>query len=143
VTRKPEPSQLVEEALRELSSSVEELRGVYSRVVELMRKSGLLQLSELYENLKNCTEEYTYVYNKIGKKYYYYYLKCKSGSVKSIYVGKTPEGYNRVKAATRLAYELTTQVEALGKALRELVNQVENAKLNTTLLGEVLERIKR
>jgi hypothetical protein len=143
MSQKQESTQLLERALRELSSRVEQLQSEYESTIKLIRESGLLQLAELYENLKNCSEEYTYVYNKQRKKYYYYYLKCKSGSVKSIYVGKSPEGYNRVKAAARLAHELIIQVEVLGKALRELVNQVENVKSNTTILGEALARIKR
>jgi len=143
VSEKQESTQLVEEALREISSRVEELRVEYESIIKLMRESGLLQLADLYGDMKNCVEEHTYVYNKASKRYYYYYLKCKGRTPRSIYIGKSPEGYNRVKAAARLAHELTTQVEVLGKALRELVNQVENAKLNTTLLGEALGRIKR
>ena len=143
MSEKQESSQLVEGALREISSSVVELREVYSRVVELMRKSGLLQLAELYENMKNCVEEHTYVYNKVGKKYYYYYLKCKGKTQRSIYIGKSPEGYNRVKAAARLAYELKSRIEALSIALRELSNTVRELELNKAIIGEAVERIKK
>jgi hypothetical protein len=87
----------------------------------------------VYEELRGCTEEYTVVYNRAKKPYYYWYLKCtgRDKRVKSIYLGKSPEGYNTVKNAARAAGEaviavekLRGVVEELDKALRDLVEKL-------------------
>jgi len=133
----------VERVLEELYSRLRLLRADYQFVVRLLRESGLLELAELYENLKNCSEEYTYVYNKVGKKYYYYYLKCKEGPRRSIYIGKTPEGYNQFKKAAALAYMLKTKLEAAGAALRELEDTLRQLAENTAILETALARVKK
>jgi len=132
-----------ERVLEELYSRLKLLRADYQFTVRLLRESGLLELAELYENLKNCSEEYTYVYNKIGKKYYYYYLKCKEGPRRSIYIGKTPEGYNQFKKAAALAHELKTKLEAAGAALRELEDAIRQLAENTAILETALTRVKK
>lgn len=133
----------VEKTVEELYSRLKLLRADYSFIVKLIRESGILELAELYENLKNCSEEYTFVYNKTHKKYYYYYLKCKSGDKRSIYIGKTPEGYNQFRRATALAHELKTKLEAALTALRELEETLREIQENTATLETALTRIKK
>jgi hypothetical protein len=129
--------------------------GEASKILDhALREIGVYRLANVYEELKGCTEEYTVVYNRAKKPYYYWYLKCtgRDKRVKSIYLGKSPEGYNTVKNAARAASEavvaverLRGVVEELDKALRELVEKLtqlsavsaveaarESSSLNTT-----------
>jgi hypothetical protein len=129
--------------LGELCSAVRVLRRELVSIAELARRSGLLELADLYEDLKNCSEELTFVRNKRGKRYYYYYLKCKGKKTKSIYVGKSPEGYNQVKRAARLAHELKTRLEAVEVALRELEGTLLQLEENRALIEHVLSRAKK
>jgi hypothetical protein len=133
----------VERALEELYSRLKLLRADYSFIVKLIRESGLLELAELYENLKNCTEEYTWVLNKAGKKYYYYYLKCKTGDKKSIYIGKTPEGYNQFRKAAQLAHQLKTTAQAVQAAINQLEDTLRQLGENKTIVELALSRIKK
>jgi DNA mismatch repair ATPase MutS len=133
----------VEKTLEELYSRLKLLRTDYSFITKLIRESGLLELADLYENLKNCTEEYTWVLNKQGKRYYYYYLKCKTGDKRSIYIGKTPEGYNQFRKAAQLAFQLKTRIEAVIAALRELEEQLEELRANAALVELALSRVKK
>jgi hypothetical protein len=133
----------VERAIEELYSRLKLLRADYSFIVKLIRESGLLQLAELYENLKNCTEEYTWVLNKAGKRYYYYYLKCKGREQSSIYIGKTPEGYNQLRKAAFLAYQLKTRAEALVAAIRELEEAIREIQENTTIVENAANKLKK
>jgi prefoldin subunit 5 len=133
----------VEKTLEELEARLRLLRADYSFIVKLVRDAGLLELAELYENLKNCSEEYTWVLNKVGKRYYYYYLKCKGKEAKSIYIGKTPEGYNQIKRAAALAHELKSRLEAVEAALRELEKTLAELRESSALLDLALSRIKK
>jgi hypothetical protein len=133
----------VERVISELYTRLKLLKADYSFIVKLIRESGILQLAELYENLKNCTEEYTYVYNKLRKKYYYYYLKCKSGDKRSIYVGKSPEGYNQFRRAAQLAHELKSKLEAVLAALRELEETIRQLQESAALVELALSRVKK
>jgi hypothetical protein len=136
-------SRVVERAIEELYSRLKLLRADYSFIVKLVRDSGLLELAELYENLKNCSEELTWVLNKAGKKYYYYYLKCKEGPRRSIYIGKTPEGYNQFRKAAALAHELKAKLEAVETALRELEETLRQLEESRALVELALSRVKK
>jgi hypothetical protein len=133
----------VERAIREISSWLRLLTTDYKFIVKLVRDSGLLELAELYENMKNCVEEYTYVYNKAKKKYYYYYLKCKDRKPASIYIGKSPEGYNQLRRAAFLAFQLKARVDAVVAALRELEEALVELRENTAILENALTKIKK
>jgi hypothetical protein len=133
----------VEKAVEELEARLKLLRADYSFIVKLVRDTGLLELAELYENLKNCTEEYTWVLNKAGKRYYYYYLKCKGKETKSIYVGKTPEGYNQFRKAAQLAFQLKTRIEAVIAAINQLEDAIRQIAENTATIESALTKIKK
>ena len=139
-------------------ASLEEVRSRLGEACKLLdyalRGLGVYGLASVYEGLRGCTEEYTVVYNRAKKPYYYWYLKCtgRDKRVKSIYLGKSPEGYNAVKDTARAASEVVVAVEKLrgvveelDKALRELVEKLtqlsavsameaarESSALNTT-----------
>jgi hypothetical protein len=136
-------SRVVEKTLEELYSRLNLLRADYSFIVKLVRESGLLQLAELYENLKNCTEEYTFVYNKLRKKYYYYYLKCKEGPRRSIYVGKSPEGYNQFRRAAQLAHELKSKLQAALTAINQLEDTLRQLEESAALVENAVNKIKK
>jgi hypothetical protein len=75
----------------------------------------------VYEELRGCTEEYTVVYNRAKKPYYYWYLKCTGRDKRrSIYLGKSPERYNTVKNAARAASEAVAAVERLMGVVEKL-----------------------
>jgi len=118
-------------------SSLEEARSrlgeAYKLLDHALRDLGVYGLASVYEELRGCTEEYTVVYNRAKKPYYYWYLKCtgRDKRVKSIYLGKSPEGYNAVKNAAKAASEVVVAVERLrgvveelDKALRDLVEKL-------------------
>ena len=118
-------------------ASLEEARSRLGEACKLLdhalRGLGVYGLASVYEELKGCTEEYTVVYNRAKKPYYYWYLKCtgRDKRVKSIYLGKSPEGYNTVKDTARVASEVVVAVEKLrgvveelDKALRELADKL-------------------
>jgi prefoldin subunit 5 len=133
----------LEKTIEELEARLKLLRADYSFIVKLIRESGLLELAELYENLKNCSEEYTWVLNKQGKRYYYYYLKCKTGDKRSIYIGKTPEGYNQFRKAAQLAFQLKSKIEAVAAAMRELEETIVEIRENTATVENTVTKIKK
>jgi hypothetical protein len=92
----------------------------YRALVETLKRLKLLELVEVYEKLKGCSEHYSWVLNKAGKRYYYYYLKCKDQKPATIYIGKSPEGYNSIKHAARRAVELKLVLDRLRRDLNEL-----------------------
>ena len=137
--------------------SLEEARSRLAEACKLLdhalRELGVYGLASVYEELRGCTEEYTVVYNRAKKPYYYWYLKCTGRDKRrSIYLGKSPEGYNAVKNAARAASEVLAAVERLrgvveelDRALRDLVEKLtqltaasaaeaarESSALNTT-----------
>jgi len=117
-------------------ASLEEARSrlaeAYNLLDHALRGLGVYGLASVYEGLKGCTEEYTVVYNRAKKPYYYWYLKCTGRDKRrSIYLGKSPEGYNAVKNAARAASEVVATVEKLrgvveelDKALRDLADKL-------------------
>jgi hypothetical protein len=130
-------------------ASLEEARSrlgeAYKLLDHALRELGAYDLARVYEELKGCTEEYTVVYNRAKKPYYYWYLKCTGrGRRRSIYLGKSPEGYNTVKNTARAASEVLAAVERLrgvveelDKALRDLTNRL--TQLNMFLAAETRE----
>jgi hypothetical protein len=54
--------EVIKQHIDLVEESVEEIKSLTTR---------FKPIAELYEQLKGCTEEYTYVYNKQRKQYYY------------------------------------------------------------------------
>ncbi len=126
-------AKLLEEAARKLRE-----------VSELLSRAEVQQLVAFYEQHRGCSEEYTWVKNPAGTKYYYWYLKCPDKPVSSIYLG--PEGsskiewYRRVKGAARAAakavevlregraYRLQYAAELLEEAAAKLLGREEAPK---------------
>jgi hypothetical protein len=113
-----------------------ELSRKLKEVSELLTRAEVVQLIEFYEQHKRCSTEYTWVLNPVGKKYYYWYLKCPSGAIKSIYLGKSPGFYEARMAAARVVAEVHSKLSGLD--LRAMAEELENAaaKLGLVELGE-------
>jgi hypothetical protein len=128
--------------LKSLEEAGSRLGEAYKLLDYALRGLGVYGLVNIYEELKGCTEEYTVVYNRAKKPYYYWYLKCTGRDKRrSIYLGKSPEGYNTVKDTARAASEVVVAVEKLrgvveelDKALRELTDKL--TQLNMFLAVE-------
>ncbi|MCC6010917.1 MAG: hypothetical protein LM556_00765 [Desulfurococcaceae archaeon] len=141
----PETPLALRSLLGDISVSVEDLGQLeeatsrfmrdYDTLIELLRRTGLLDLVRIYDKIKNCAEHYSWVLNKAGKKYYYYYLKCKEQKPMTIYIGKTPEGYNAIKRAARAAIELKQVLDKLRGDLKELEVATKTFKENIEALG--------
>jgi hypothetical protein len=113
-----------------------ELSRKLREVSELLTRAEIVQLVEFYEQHKRCSTEYTWVLNQVGAKYYYWYLKCPSGMIKSIYLGKSPGFYEARMAAARAVIEAHGKLAKLD--LRGLAEELEDAakKLGLAELGE-------
>ena len=129
--------------LASLEEAGSRLAEAYKLLDHALRNLGVYGLANVYEGLKGYTEEYTVVYNRAKKPYYYWYLKCtgRDKHAKSIYLGKSPEGYNAVKNAARAASDVAVAVEKLrrvveelDKALRDLTDKL--TQLTTALAAE-------
>ena len=132
--------------LKSLEEAGSRLGEAYKLLDYALRGLGVYGLASVYKELRGCTEEYTVVYNRAKKPYYYWYLKCtgRDKRVKSIYLGKSPEGYNAVKNAAKAASEVVVAVERLrgvveelDKALRDLTDRL--TQLNMFLTTETRE----
>lgn len=123
------------EDLERLERARSSLLGDYNNLVEVLRHLKLSEFTDIYERLKGCTEHYSWVLNKAGKRYYYYYLKCKDQKPATIYIGKTPEGYNAIKRVARVAVELELVLNKLRRDLEELENTVKAFKEALLALG--------
>jgi hypothetical protein len=91
----------------------------------LLRRAEVYQVVEFYEQHKGCSEVYTWVTNKVGTKYWYWYLKCPHKTPSSIYLGKSPEGYRRRMRLARAISEVYHRLSKLG--LLELADELEHA----------------
>ena len=114
-----------------------ELSKKLKEVSELLTRAEIQQLIEFYEQHKRCSTEYTWVLNPVGKKYWYWYLKCPSGMIKSVYLGKSPGLYEAKMAAARATTEVYYKLSGLD--LRGMAEELEEAakKLGLAELGEV------
>jgi len=141
----PEPPHALRSLLGDLVVSTEELSRLeeatskllrdYATLIETLKHAGLQNLLGAYDKIKNCSEHYSWVLNKAGKKYYYYYLKCKGQKPATIYIGKSPEGYNVIKRAARAAIELKQVLDKLRGDLRELEFATRTFKESVEVLG--------
>lgn len=78
------------------------------------RVSGALRYLDMY---KNCSIEVTWVKNKIGRKYYYPYLKCRDGS--SIYLGNKP----RIRAEIMRIKSIRSELQA-ARRIHQLISEL-------------------
>jgi hypothetical protein len=108
----------IEAAAKIIAEAAKKLR----EVSELLSRTEIWQLIEYYEQHKGCSETYTWVANKTGTKYWYWYLKCPNKTPSSIYLGKSPEGYRARIDAARVVAEAFYRLGRTG--LRELAEEL-------------------
>jgi hypothetical protein len=99
---------------------------------ELMSRDEIKQLVEYYERYRGCSEAYTYVTNKVGTKYYYWYLKCPGKTPSSIYLGKSPERHRARMAVAKAVAEAYYMLEKL----RALADELENTAKSLEQIGK-------
>ena len=85
--------------------------------------SDLNELSHLvsgFDLFEGYSVEVTWVKNKIGKKYYYVYLKSKSRHPKSIYLGKTGSDLAIVKEISILEKKILNKINTVKEEAKRL-----------------------
>jgi hypothetical protein len=91
----------------------------------LLSRTEVYQAVEYYEQHKGCSEVNTWVTNKVGTKYWYWYLKCPHKTPSSIYLGKNPEGHRKRMKLARALAEVYYRLKKVG--LLELADELEHA----------------
>lgn len=115
---------IVDEALDVLRDLEEHLTKLHSAVSNVERKYEGYFLS------------YTWVHNKLKKRYYYYYLKSKTRKPSSIYLGKLPKDYDvekHVSKYVKLLEKIANRVNEVRRLLIKLKHQYEIIKLLSNL----------
>ena len=125
---------MVKEAEVLRSSSVSEsllelIQGIEGRLRELeARRQRLLEeISKLRPG--SGTLEYKWVLNKVGKRYYYWYLRVRQGnSLRSIYLGKrVPPELLRGAADKKKLKELQRQLDDVTREIIKLQRKLQRA----------------
>lgn len=94
----------------------------------LLSRSEIYQAVEYYEQHKGCSEVNTWVTNKTGTKYWYWYLKCPHKVPTSIYLGKNPEEHRKKMRLARAIAEVYYRLKKVG--LLELADELDHAGLD-------------
>jgi hypothetical protein len=83
---------------------LQELSGHLLAVQEILSRPEIQRLTAYRERHRGCREAYTWVRNRAGSKYWYWYLKCPRRRPSSVYLGASPEAHRAlVEAAGALA----------------------------------------
>ena len=105
---------------------VEELKRVLERkkVLESRRDQLLNEMSKLKPEKGSL--EYKYVINKVGKRYYYWYLrKWENGKLRSIYIGHSiPHSLLKSIKDRKKLRELQRELRAIEHELRKIQNAI-------------------
>jgi len=126
----------VDKATEAVKTIEEKIKMIKELLREIHRASAIIHhLKTLADKYSGCTEEYTYVYNKMGKQYHYWYLKCPDKNPSSIYLGTSGGKIKAIKRAGKSAdefiqrlHEAMRAVEEMSKILEELKTQVAALK---------------
>jgi len=70
-------------------------------VQELLSRPEIQGLAAYRERLRGCGEAYTWVRNRAGSKYWYWYLKCPRRRPTSVYLGASPEAHRALMEASK------------------------------------------
>ncbi|WFO75656.1 hypothetical protein J4526_01880 [Desulfurococcaceae archaeon MEX13E-LK6-19] len=118
-----------------------ELLRVVRRDLDRLKTMVYRLLSELEArnvSYDGYTLTYTWVLNKVGKKYYYYYLKSKTRKPTSIYIGKTIDsGLLKYRG-----YNLKQFIKELNRLLRGILTLESQLSIIQTT-ASLLEMIKK
>jgi len=116
----------IQSGLRELAETIEKIK---ARVREIRRERDRLvkELSGLV--YQHGWVEYKWVKNKVGNRYYYYYLRFREGKTKrSVYLGKQiPPRIMELMRNKERARAIYKRLKELDKEERELLKRIDRA----------------
>ncbi len=113
------------EGLGGVAGLLAELSGHLLAVQEILSRPEIQRLASYRERHRGCGEAYTWVRNRAGSKYWYWYLKCPRRRPSSVYLGSSPEAH---RALMEAAGVLARVQRALAKLdLGELATQLAEA----------------
>ncbi len=102
-----------------------ELSGHLLAVQEILSRPEIQRLAAYRERHRGCGEAYTWVRNRSGSRYWYWYLKCPGRRPSSVYLGSSPEAHRALMEAAGI---LARARRALAKlSLGELAAQLAEA----------------
>jgi hypothetical protein len=78
-----------------------ELSGHLLAVQEALSRPEIQRLAGYYGRHRGCSEAYTWVENRAGSRYWYWYLKCPRRRPSSVYLGSSPEAHRALMEAAR------------------------------------------
>jgi hypothetical protein len=102
-----------------------ELSGHLLAVHEILSRPEIRQLASYRERHRRCSEAYTWVRNKAGSRYWYWYLKCPQRRPSSVYLGSSPEAHRALAEAAGAVARVRRALADLG--LGELAGQLAEA----------------
>jgi hypothetical protein len=94
-------------------------------VQEILSRPELQWLTAYREKHKGCSEAYTWVENRAGSRYWYWYLKCPRRRPSSVYLGASPEAHRALMEAARAVARVQRALAGLN--LGELAGQLAEA----------------
>ncbi len=105
------------------------------------RVLGLLAKLEPYtEKYNGYTLELTWVRNKVGKRYYYWYLKSKHRSPKSIYIGRSVDIDVLHKFRNRELSHIVARLKRILRLLTELEQLMDTIDVAEQLVKWINEQ---
>ena len=105
---------------------------------ELRKRVG--RAFEVLDMYTGCSVEVTWVKNKIGRKYYYPYLKCKDGT--SIYLGNKPGLRAKIQKIKSIKSELRTTLRIL-RLVNELMVWIGHLNYILPLTKTIEEQVEK
>jgi hypothetical protein len=102
-----------------------ELSGHLLAVHEILSRPEIQSLVAYRERRRRCSEAYTWVRNKAGSRYWYWYLKCPQRKPSSVYLGSSPEAHRALAEAAGAVARVRRALADLG--LGELAGQLAEA----------------
>ena len=102
------------------------------------RLSHGLQYLGMY---RNCSITLTWVKNKVGRKYWYYYFKCRSGKPRSVYLGNKSELMRYIQRVKSIQHELRIALR-ISKLINELSVWMSHIPTILVLTKKIEEQVK-
>jgi hypothetical protein len=102
-----------------------ELSGHLLAVQEILSSPEIRQLAAYRERRRGCSEAYTWVENRSGSRYWYWYLKCPGRRPASVYLGASPEAHRALMEAAEAVAGVRRALAGAG--LGELAGRLAEA----------------
>jgi hypothetical protein len=102
-----------------------ELSGHLLAIQEILSRPEVQSLAAYRERHRGCSEAYTWVENRSGSRYWYWYLKCPRRRPTSVYLGASPETHRTLMEAAETVVRVQRALANLN--LGELAGQLAEA----------------